>query len=197
MSGRVCRMSRFIIRSREAGCLTRRRARPPMRACGCDHAAPPSAGWDESGSPEGAMTCLNGGPPLTVSGEDQPAAAEHLQQAPFMPAAPAGHYSRRSQAVLINFVFESVHRFPRGFNVNDFHRFPPPSHLQFARANHFPALRPLGDEKSPRIPVLPVGALPFAIFAKLLLCLWLRPRFPCSHQQSERAVPLARSPRDH
>lgn len=42
-----------------------------------------------------------------------------------------------------------------------------------------------------------VGALPFAIFAKLLLCLWLRPRFPCSHQQSERAVPLARSPRDH
>lgn len=91
MSGRVCRMSRFIIRSREAGCLTRRRARPPMRACGCDHAAPPSAGWDESGSPEGAMTCLNGGPPLTVSGEDQPAAAEHLQQAPFMPAAPAGH----------------------------------------------------------------------------------------------------------
>jgi len=32
--------------------------------------------------------------------------------------------NRRSHAALINFVFESAHRFPRGFNVNDFHRFP-------------------------------------------------------------------------
>lgn len=79
MSDQICRLSGFIIRSRQADCLTRRRARPPMRACGCDHAAPPSAGRDESGSPEEAMTSLTVGPPLTVSGEDQPAATEHIQ----------------------------------------------------------------------------------------------------------------------
>lgn len=143
MSDQICRVSRLIIRSRQADCLTRRRARPPnevlwMRPRGS------SISWrDESDSPEGAMTSLTSGPPLTVSGEDQPAAAEHLQylgRLPWTPPAPGCKpqenqldiCSRRSQAVLINFVFESAHRFPRGFNANDFHRFPPASHLQFA-----------------------------------------------------------------
>lgn len=120
-----------------------------MRACGCDHAAPPSAGWDESGSPEGAMTSLNGGPPLAVSGADRPAAAEHLHlTARWLPACLPSQLDiavRRSQPALINFVFESSHRFPRGFNVNDFHRFPPSFPLTIRQGESAPASKLLGD----------------------------------------------------
>ena len=54
---RVCSTVSFIIRSRPVGCLTRRHGRPPneglwMRPRGT------LAGWDESGSPDGAMTLL-------------------------------------------------------------------------------------------------------------------------------------------
>jgi hypothetical protein len=81
----------------------------------------PSAGLNDSGSPEGAMTCLQPVPPLTVSGADRPAATEQLQSHTHRTMSSRFACGRRSHAVLINFVLESVHRFPRGSNANDFH----------------------------------------------------------------------------
>lgn len=110
------------------------------------------------------MTSPTGGPPLAVSGADRPAAAERLHlTARWLPACLPSQLdicTRRSQPALINFVFESAHRFPRGFNVNDFHRFPHPSHLQFARANQLPHQNCLATgEKSLDSRFFRVGAL--------------------------------------